>query len=285
MPSLPGIPWWGALLVAVGGAWIAVIATHGVFERDFTLICGIGALLAIAAVKNRSLFTAAVQPALVMFVVACTYLFFGPNNASFDRDSIVIEVAVPFVGQFPAMFWIAVISVIAALIRGWLFHTELSLRGTSTTAATKPDRIGAKLAAKIDAANGFRGASKDDEPAAARRPRRSAGSPAAKSKAAASASKPATSKPATSRAATAGATPRRAVTTEGSSRPSAARAGGARDRTEARRTAAESPQAPLAGLGARTAPDTERRAATPPTAARPVVRPRGARPNTGTDPN
>lgn len=77
VPAVPGIPWWGAVAVAVVLTVIGAIIGGSSFADGLPLALWIlylaGSLLAVAAVRRRAVFTAMVQPPLVGTIVVFLY--------------------------------------------------------------------------------------------------------------------------------------------------------------------------------------------------------------------
>ena len=71
-PAIPGVPWWGAVLIAVAAttAGFAIDAASGNREltNAFAALYVIGCIAAVVAVRQSGIFTAVVQPPLILFV-------------------------------------------------------------------------------------------------------------------------------------------------------------------------------------------------------------------------
>ncbi|WP_261769676.1 MULTISPECIES: DUF6542 domain-containing protein [unclassified Rhodococcus (in: high G+C Gram-positive bacteria)] len=106
VPSVPGIPAWGAVAVAVGAAVLGFLvdAMRGdELGSTFAVLYVLGALIAVVAVRHRGLFTAMVQPPLIMFLgVPIAYQILTDGAGTSIKD-IVLTVAVPLVDRFPLM--------------------------------------------------------------------------------------------------------------------------------------------------------------------------------------
>lgn len=119
-PGVPGLPWWGAVLLALG-----LTAIGGVIDRftgsvpfatsDFPgLFLQIGFYLGVVAaallVRRRALFTAAVQPPLVLILCVLLLLRFAWSQTL--RGSAVAVVSV-----FPMMAIGTALVLVIAVIR------------------------------------------------------------------------------------------------------------------------------------------------------------------------
>ena len=96
LPTVRGVPWWGAVLVAVVitavGAGIDARSTDelgATFKFCFLVGCVAAALL----VRRRALFTAAAQPPLVAFGVGIITLYtVNADRASASLKSLILQV-------------------------------------------------------------------------------------------------------------------------------------------------------------------------------------------------
>ncbi|GAA3032624.1 hypothetical protein GCM10010528_12210 [Gordonia defluvii] len=132
-----GVPWWGAVAIAFGFALLG-IALDSAAARMFSLpdgvyarqICfALGCLLAALAVRNRALFTAAVQPPLIavglviarVIGVKLKGLVTSANVP--DLNSLLIKQVFAFSNDFPVILFtfLAVLTVVVA--RWWRYRT------------------------------------------------------------------------------------------------------------------------------------------------------------------
>lgn len=119
-PGVSGMPWWGAVLLALG-----LTAIGGVIDRitgtipfDSTSFPGLGlqigfyagALLAALLVRRRALFTAAVQPPLVLIICVVALLRFAWSQS-------LTSSAVAVVSVFPTMAIGTGVVVVVAVVR------------------------------------------------------------------------------------------------------------------------------------------------------------------------
>ena len=87
------MPWWGAVLVAVGITAIRVALDSGDNELGgvFGSLYALGCVLAVLAVRQSGIFTAIIQPPMILFatVPGAYFLFHGPSSpTSKTRSSI-----------------------------------------------------------------------------------------------------------------------------------------------------------------------------------------------------
>ncbi len=107
VPSVPGIPAWAAILVAVGatsvGFLIDAFGGESLPTGTFSALYVLGCVLAVCAVRFRGLFSTMVMPPLLLFVavpVACQML---GGRATFSIKEVLINLVIPLVERFPTM--------------------------------------------------------------------------------------------------------------------------------------------------------------------------------------
>ncbi|MFE1592724.1 DUF6542 domain-containing protein [Nocardia sp. NPDC058705] len=107
VPSVPGIPAWAAILLAVGvtsvGFLIDAFGGETLPTGTFSALYVLGCVLAVCAVRFRGLFSTMVMPPLLLFVavpVACQML---GGRATFSIKEVLINLIIPLVERFPTM--------------------------------------------------------------------------------------------------------------------------------------------------------------------------------------
>ncbi|MCP2235986.1 hypothetical protein LY41_001805 [Prauserella halophila] len=102
-----GLPWWGAILLALVTAIAGAVLNTQVGDGlglPFQLIYGAGALVAVAAARRRNLFGPMVQPPLVMAVTVPLVVLTGTSlPESNDMLANVLAVSTPLINNFPVM--------------------------------------------------------------------------------------------------------------------------------------------------------------------------------------
>ncbi|CRK49636.1 conserved membrane hypothetical protein [Rhodococcus sp. RD6.2] len=105
LPTIPGVPALGAVAIAVGATFLGFLidAIRGTeLTSAFSVFYFLGCLAAVLAVRNRGLFTAMVQPPLLLVVaVPLAYQFFTPGGGGLK--DLAFNVAIPLVNRFPLM--------------------------------------------------------------------------------------------------------------------------------------------------------------------------------------
>ncbi|ORX05814.1 hypothetical protein AWC30_08295 [Mycolicibacillus trivialis] len=122
-PGVAGVPWWAAVLVAVtmtliGFGFDATTGTKeltGVFATFYVLGC-VGAVL---AVRQSGVFTAVIQPPLILFgaVPGAYFLFHGSSYGGLRN--LLINCGYPLIERFPLMLFTSALVLLIGVIR-WL---------------------------------------------------------------------------------------------------------------------------------------------------------------------
>ncbi|HEY5853344.1 MAG TPA: DUF6542 domain-containing protein [Aldersonia sp.] len=130
------MPAWGAVLIAAGFTFIGFLidAARGTeLTRAFAVFYLCGCVVALCAVRYRGMFTAVVQPPLLLFVaVPLAYQFFTGDSGSSIRD-VLLNSAIELVNRFPLMLLATVVSVALGALRVYLAR-----RGPAVAAPGQP---------------------------------------------------------------------------------------------------------------------------------------------------
>ena len=166
------VSWWGAILLAVTSTAVGFAydagAGNGELGAVFSTFYVIGCLAAVLFVQRPGLFTAMIQPPLILFVAVPTAYFLLHRSQIEGLKDILINCGYPLIERFPLMFFTAAVVLLLGLARWYL------LRDTAddTAAPSAAPRRAARRFAKTDAP-----ADEAEPPRAARRPRRAATDP------------------------------------------------------------------------------------------------------------
>lgn len=119
LPSVYGVPAWAAVAIGVLGAILGIVVDHfvgsGELTARFAVIYVLGCTVAALAVRHRALFTAVVQPPIILFIaVPVAYITFG--DASFSIRSMALNV-IPLVNRFPLMLFTTTVVMTIGAIR------------------------------------------------------------------------------------------------------------------------------------------------------------------------
>lgn len=124
LPRVPGIPWWGAAIVAitltaVGLAYDAGTgndALSGVFSVFYVLGC----IAAVVAVRQSGVFTAVIQPPLILFIaVPFAYFVFHGSTYTGMKDTL-INCGYPLIERFPLMFFTTSAVLLIGMVRWYV---------------------------------------------------------------------------------------------------------------------------------------------------------------------
>ncbi|MEH3155494.1 MAG: hypothetical protein PGN29_09140 [Gordonia paraffinivorans] len=179
LPTVRGVPWWGAVLIAlVPTAVGALIDAGGSGELStwFRVLYFVGCVAAVLAVRRKALFTAVTQPPLIAFGVALVALYSLESDASSGIKGLVINVMLPIAKAFPLMAWTFVVVGVLGAARWYLTRAradstpqrtrrraEPARRATGTRRASseRPQRRAADESSRRTAADGGRRAAAD----------------------------------------------------------------------------------------------------------------------------
>ncbi|MCK8671132.1 hypothetical protein M1M07_08370 [Rhodococcus sp. HM1] len=130
-PTMPGVPWWGAVVIAAGATLLGALIDS--FRGDelttvFSVFYVLGCIAAVVAVQQRGVFTAMAQPPLLLVAaipLAQELLF--ESSGSGLRD-LALNVAYPLVNRFPAMFVATAAVLIIGGVRIYMAQQETANR-------------------------------------------------------------------------------------------------------------------------------------------------------------
>ncbi|HET8994538.1 MAG TPA: DUF6542 domain-containing protein [Rhodococcus sp. (in: high G+C Gram-positive bacteria)] len=131
VPSLPGVPWWGAPLIAVGVTLVGLLidATGGdQLTSTFTVFYVLGCIAAVAAVRYRGLFTAMAQPPLLLLLAVPIGQEILASGSTSGLKELALNVAYPLVNRFPAMLLATVAVLVIGAARIFLAKQNVGVR-------------------------------------------------------------------------------------------------------------------------------------------------------------
>ncbi|OBK92893.1 hypothetical protein A5645_22075 [Mycobacterium asiaticum] len=157
VPNIPGVPWWAAVLIAVGATAAGYAIDAG--QKDLTHVFAgfyvAGCVAAVLAVRQAAVFTAVIQPPLILFcsVPGAYWLFHGGKVDKFK--DLLINCGYPLIERFPLMLGTAGGVLLLGMIRWYVGKNSPSTRTTrETTGETKADSA---QAAAVPQPSRFRG--------------------------------------------------------------------------------------------------------------------------------
>ena len=119
-----GLQSWGAVLIAVTAtlAGFAIEAGSGNNELDTTFAAcyALGCIAAVLLVRRSSIFTAVVQPPLLLFVAVPLAYFFLHGSAFGGLKDIAINCGYPLIERFPLMLFTSAAVLLIGMIRWFL---------------------------------------------------------------------------------------------------------------------------------------------------------------------
>jgi hypothetical protein len=177
------VPWWGAVVIAVTACLIGFAFDAGSGDRELTSVFAalylIGCVAAVLAVRQSSVFTAVVQPPLILFVaVPGAYFLFHQSEIAGLKD-ILINCGYPLIERFLLMLTTSVLVLLIGAAR-WYFGGRGVAEAPQEATEGKPSALSGlkgKLGALVNGTDADDLDDQDDD--SDRRPRRHADRPAA----------------------------------------------------------------------------------------------------------
>ncbi|RZT25973.1 hypothetical protein EV589_1723 [Mycobacterium sp. BK558] len=150
-PNIPGVPWWGAVLIAVVGCAIgfAVDAGSGggALTSVFSVFYVMGCLVAVLAVRRAGLFTAVIQPPLLLFVIVPGAYFLMHSSEIRGIKDILINCGYPLIERFPLMFFTSAAVLVIGIARRYLGASPS--KDATATGRQARGRMSAKLSSLV----------------------------------------------------------------------------------------------------------------------------------------
>ncbi len=161
------MPWWTALLIAVTGTAIGygIDAGHKELTHVFAGLYIAGCVVAVLAVRQSGVFTAVIQPPLILFcAVPGAYWLFHGGKVGNVKD-LLINCGYPLIERFPLMLGTAGGVLLIGLVR-WFFGgsqraTAAADDPAAATTGTSKSFFGG-IAAKVNSVLGI-GLHRDDD--------------------------------------------------------------------------------------------------------------------------
>ncbi|UXA12277.1 folate/biopterin family MFS transporter [Mycobacterium sp. SMC-8] len=165
-PDIVGIPWWGAILTAVIASLIGFAfdagSGNGTLTAVFATLYVLGCLIAVLAVQQSGVFTAVIQPPLVLFVtVPAAYFLMNSSDIHGVKD-VLINCGYPLIQRFPLMFFTSAAVLMIGLAR-WYFAKNVPAEKperSGSGSAPKPGALAAKLTALLGGVTAGAGAAR-----------------------------------------------------------------------------------------------------------------------------
>lgn len=156
-PNIPGVPWWAAVVIAVTATAVGFAFDAGSGTKEltgvFSALYVLGCVLAVLAVRQSGVFTAVIQPPLILFcaVPGAYWLFHGARIRGIKE--LLINCGYPLIERFPLMALTSAGVLLIGMVRWYLgmaVHSSGAATAESETPAGGPGRgIVAKLASML----------------------------------------------------------------------------------------------------------------------------------------
>jgi hypothetical protein len=172
IPTIAGVPSWGAVLIAVTFSAIGFAFDAGSGSKEltfaFAVAYAIGCIAAVVAVRQASIFTAVIQPPLILFVtVPGAYFLFHGGTMDGLKD-LLINCGYPLIERFPLMFFTSAIVLLVGLARWYM-----GMSGRRTASAEPAESSESWFAAVTAKISGLLTRDGDEDVEEAPAPRRS----------------------------------------------------------------------------------------------------------------
>jgi hypothetical protein len=132
------VPWWAALLIATSATVIgfAIDSGHKELTHVFAGCYLAGCVIAVLAVRQSGVFTAVIQPPLILFcAVPGAYWLFHGGKITKIKD-LLINCGYPLIERFPLMLGTAGVVLLIGLIRWYFGMMQQPAAGTDDKAET-----------------------------------------------------------------------------------------------------------------------------------------------------
>lgn len=163
------------MLIAVTATLIGLAIEAGLGHQElggiFATFYALGCLAAVLAVRQSGIFTAIIQPPLLLFIAVPLAYYLFHESAFGGLKDILISCGYPLIERFPLMLFTSAAVLLIGLVR-WYLATSVPGR-TAAAAAASAERPGLLAALSTKLASAFAGNGAVDEEAGARpaRPR------------------------------------------------------------------------------------------------------------------
>jgi hypothetical protein len=148
------VPWWAAVVVALTGVAVGFAFDAGSGKELTSVFSGlyvVGCLAAVLAVRQSGIFTAVIQPPLILFgAVPGAYFLFHGAKFTGVKD-LLINCGYPLIERFPLMLFTSAGVLALGLIRWYLgrFHSAAAEATDAADPASEDGSLG--LVARLTA--------------------------------------------------------------------------------------------------------------------------------------
>ncbi len=146
------MPWWGAILIAAAATLLGIAIDAGSGHRELTFLFAafyvIGCVAAVLAVRQSGIFTAVVQPPLILFIAVPTAYFLFHRAEIAGIKDVLINCGYPLIERFLLMFTTSVVVLLIGMARWYFGAANRAGKATPKDAGTA---VGAGLVAGLGA--------------------------------------------------------------------------------------------------------------------------------------
>ena len=169
-PHRAGVPSWGAVLIAVTGTLVGLAidaaSGNGELGAPFATCFALGCIVAVLAVRQSGIFTAVVQPPLLLFVAVPLAYFLFHSSAFGGLKDIAISCGYPLIERFPLMLFTTAAVLLLGMTRWFLAMSPAGQPGEveeDSASLTAQPTLFAGLGAALSAAFARSSASPSNE--------------------------------------------------------------------------------------------------------------------------
>jgi hypothetical protein len=156
------VPWWGAFLIAITATAAGYAIDAGSGHKELTHVFAVfyisGCVAAALAVRQEGLFTAIIQPPLILFcAVPGAYWLFHGRKVGHLKD-LLINCGYPLIERFPLMLGTAGGVLLIGLVRwyfGMSYRTAAAADTEDDAAADAETPAKSRLTAKLNSLLGL----------------------------------------------------------------------------------------------------------------------------------
>jgi len=165
-PRIPGVPWWGAVVIATTATAVGFAFDAGSGNKQLTNVFAalyvVGCVGAVLAVRRSGVFTAVIQPPLILFcsVPGAYWLFHGAKVTGIK--DILINCGYPLIERFPLMLFTSAVVLLIGMAR-WFFGMTRRVSAKTNAGAATADARKPGIIAKLTAVWSRDSAGKADE--------------------------------------------------------------------------------------------------------------------------
>lgn len=149
-PSMPGVPWWAAVVIGVTATAVGFAFDAGSGNKEltgvFSALYVVGCIAAVLAVRQAGVFTAVIQPPLILFcaVPGAYWLFHGAKITGLK--DLLINCGYPLIERFPLMLFTSAAVLLIGMVRWYLgMGARSAATGEAVTTAEDKGGVVAKL--------------------------------------------------------------------------------------------------------------------------------------------